>query len=859
MQQYHAAKQQYPECLLFFRLGDFYELFFDDAIVASRDLEITLTSRNKEKGEAVPMCGVPAHAADNYLAKLLEKGHRVAICDQVEDAKNAKGLVKREVVRVLSAGTTSDPNLLKSGENNYLAAVRERNGRSGLAYLDVSTGEFHMTELATEQIAETLLTLGVKEVLTASAGPLFESPAGQTANAAGYLNTELDGWVFDFEYAERVLMEFYHLHSLDGLGATGHNDAVSAAGALVHYLKDTQRSALEHLERPGYFEQTDWMMLDSVTIRHLELVEPMFDGPKKSTLLHVLNRTSTPMGARLLRKWVVKPSVKQAKIELRHEAVGELLGATIARTELVRELDQVLDVERLLARVTGPSAAPRDVIGLGSSLNCLPVLRGLTSQFQCERMRALLEGMDELADVREQIKTTIAESPPVAISDGGVVAAGFDSALDELRAIQSNSRGVIAQMEQREREQTGIDSLKVRFNNVFGFYIEVSRANSAKVPEHYDRKQTLVNAERFTTPELKEWETKVLEAEERILAIERRIFAEICQAIAAQAKRIKTTAGAIGELDVLCGLAQIAAEYDYVRPQFSASGEIQIAAGRHPVVERLSEEETGERFIPNDIFLNSTDHLLAIITGPNMGGKSTYLRQTALVSIMAQLGSFVPATKAILPIVDRIFTRIGASDNLAAGRSTFMVEMTETSQILNTATENSLILLDEVGRGTSTYDGLSIAWAVVEYIHAKVGAKTLFATHYHELTELANAFAGVFNLHVSVRQSGEKLIFLRRVEPGNADRSYGIEVARLAGLPQSVIERANEILAIHERSETAVSAELSPLPTSRIEQQSIFDPSLEGIGEELKNLNVDDIRPIEALTLLHDWKERLKD
>ncbi len=859
MQQYHAAKQQYPECLLFFRLGDFYELFFDDAIVASRDLEITLTSRNKEKGEAVPMCGVPAHAADNYLAKLLEKGHRVAICDQVEDAKNAKGLVKREVVRVLSAGTTSDPNLLKSGENNYLAAVRERNGRSGLAYLDVSTGEFHMTELATEQIAETLLTLGVKEVLTASAGPLFESPAGQTANAAGYLNTELDGWVFDFEYAERVLMEFYHLHSLDGLGATGHNDAVSAAGALVHYLKDTQRSALEHLERPGYFEQTDWMMLDSVTIRHLELVEPMFDGPKKSTLLHVLNRTSTPMGARLLRKWVVKPSVKQAKIELRHEAVGELLGATIARTELVRELDQVLDVERLLARVTGPSAAPRDVIGLGSSLNCLPVLRGLTSQFQCERMRALLEGMDELADVREQIKTTIAESPPVAISDGGVVAAGFDSALDELRAIQSNSRGVIAQMEQREREQTGIDSLKVRFNNVFGFYIEVSRANSAKVPEHYDRKQTLVNAERFTTPELKEWETKVLEAEERILAIERRIFAEICQAIAAQAKRIKTTAGAIGELDVLCGLAQIAAEYDYVRPQFSASGEIQIAAGRHPVVERLSEEETGERFIPNDIFLNSTDHLLAIITGPNMGGKSTYLRQTALVSIMAQLGSFVPATKAILPIVDRIFTRIGASDNLAAGRSTFMVEMTETSQILNTATENSLILLDEVGRGTSTYDGLSIAWAVVEYIHAKVGAKTLFATHYHELTELANAFAGVFNLHVSVRQSGEKLIFLRRVEPGNADRSYGIEVARLAGLPQSVIDRANEILAIHERSETAVSAELSPLPTSRIEQQSIFDPSLEGIGEELKNLNVDDIRPIEALTLLHDWKERLKD
>lgn len=844
---------------MFFRLGDFYELFFDDAIVASRDLGITLTSRNKEKGEAVPMCGVPAHAADNYLAKLLAKGHRVAICDQVEDAKNAKGLVKREVVRVLSAGTTSDPNLLKSGENNYLAAVKERDAKSGLAYLDVSTGEFHMTELPTDQIAETLLTLGVKEVLTPSAGPLFESPAERRGTSGGYLNTELDGWVFDFEYAERVLKEFYQLHSLDGLGASGHDDAVAAAGALIHYLKDTQRSALDHLERPGYFEQTDWMMLDSVTIRHLELVEPMFDGPKKSTLLYVLNRTSTPMGARLLRRWVLKPSVKQAEIELRHEAVGELLGATIARTELVRELDQVLDVERLLARVTGPSAAPRDVLGLGNSLNCLPVLRGLTSQFQCERMRGLFERMDELADVREQIKKTIAEAPPAAISDGGVVADGFDSALDELRAIQTNSRGVIAQMEQRERELTGIDSLKVRFNNVFGFYIEVSRANSAKVPEHYDRKQTLVNAERFTTPELKEWETKVLEAEERILAIERRIFTEICHAIAAQAKRIKTTAGAIGELDVLCGLAQIAAEYNYVRPQFSASGEIQIAAGRHPVVERLTEEESGERFIPNDIFMNNTDHLLAIITGPNMGGKSTYLRQTALVSIMAQMGSFVPATKAILPIVDRIFTRIGASDNLAAGRSTFMVEMTETSQILNMATENSLILLDEVGRGTSTYDGLSIAWAVVEYIHAKVGAKTLFATHYHELTELADAFDGVFNLHVSVRQSGEKLIFLRRVEPGNADRSYGIEVARLAGLPQSVIDRANEVLAIHERSETAVSAELSPLPAARIEQQSIFDSSIEGIVDELSNLNVDDLRPIEALTLLHEWKERLKD
>lgn len=859
MQQYHAAKQEYPECLLLFRLGDFFEFFYEDAVIASRDLQIALTARNKEKGERVPMCGVPARTVDNYLAKLLEKGRRVAICDQVEDAGKAKGLVKRAIVRVLSPGTTSDPGLLKSGENNYLAAVRKSNGRSGLAYLDVSTGEFRMTEMASEQVEETLRTLNAKEVLIPSVGPLFGPPSGRTGNGPGYVNTELDSWIFDFEYAERVLKEFYGLHSLDGLGAAGRRNAVSAAGALVHYLKDTQRSALQHLERPGYFEQKDWMVLDSVTVRNLELVEPLFDGSKKATLLNVLDRTATPMGARLLRKWVLQPSIRQAEIEQRHEAVAELHGATIARGELSRELEQMPDIERLLARVTTGSASPRDVFGLGNALKRLPALRSLTSRFQCGRMRDLLDRMDELADVCERISRTIAETPPLNISDGGVVAAGFDSELDELREIRGNSRGFIARMERREREHTGIDSLKVRFNNVFGFYIEVSKANAAKVPKHYDRKQTLVNAERFTTTELKRWETKVLEAEERILEIERRIFREACEATAAQAGRIRSTAGAIGQFDVLCGLARAAAEHDYVRPRFSVSGEIQIAAGRHPVVERLALEETGEPFIPNDVFLNDTDHALALITGPNMGGKSTYLRQTVLIAVMAQLGSFVPARKAALPVIDRIFTRIGAGDNLASGRSTFMVEMTETSQILNTATAKSLILLDEIGRGTSTYDGLAIAWAVVEHIHSKVGAKTLFATHYHELTDMAESLDGVFNLHVSVRQSGEKLIFLRRVESGNADRSYGIEVARLAGLPQSVIVRANEVLGLHERRETTVSDELSPPPQSGSRRQSIFDSSLQGVGEELKNLNIDDLRPIEALTLLNDWKQRLKD
>ena len=859
MQQYHAAKQEYPECLLFFRLGDFFELFYEDAVIASRDLQIALTSRNKEKGEPVPMCGVPVRAVDSYLAKLLEKGRRVAICDQVEDARKAKGLVKREIVRVLSPGTTSDPVLLKSGENNYLAAVRKSNGSSGLAYLDVSTGEFRMTEMASEQVEETLHTLNAKEVLIPSAGPLFESAAAPTGNGPGYVHTELDSWIFDFDYAERVLKDFYGLHSLDGLGAGGRCNAVSAAGALVHYLKDTQRSALQHIERPGYFEQKDWMALDSVTIRHLELVEPLFDSSPKATLLHVLDRTATAMGARLLRKWVLQPSIEQAEIEQRHEAVAELHGATIARGELSRELDGIPDIERLLARVTTSSASPRDVLGLGGALKRLPALRSLTSEFQGARLRDLRGRMDEIADVRERIAKTISEAPPLNISDGGVVVAGFDGELDELREIRGNSRGFIARMEQRERERTGIDSLKVRFNNVFGFYIEVSKANAAKVPEHYDRKQTLVNAERFTTTELKQWETKVLEAEERILEIERRIFREVCEATAEQAGRIRATAGAVGQLDVLCGLALTAVENDYVRPSFSASGEIQIAAGRHPVVERMAAEETGEPFIPNDVFLNDTDHTLALITGPNMGGKSTYLRQTALTAVMAQSGSFVPARKAVLPVIDRIFTRIGAGDNLASGRSTFMVEMTETSQILNTATPNSLILLDEIGRGTSTYDGLAIAWAVVEYIHSQVGAKTLFATHYHELTDLAASLDGVFNLRVSVRQSGEKLIFLRRVETGAADRSYGIEVARLAGLPPAVIARANEVLGLHERRETAVSDELAPPPQSGGKQQSIFDSSLQGVGEELQNLNIDDLRPIEALTLLNDWRQRLKD
>jgi len=861
MRQYHAAKKQAPDALLLFHLGDFYELFYEDAIVASRDLDITLTSRSKdkEKGEPVPMCGFPCRAADGYIAKLIEKGHRVAVCEQVEDPKQTKGIVRREVTRIITPGTASDLNLLKAGENNYLAAMVDRGERSGLAYVDVSTGEFRMTELPIGEAEGSLDSLGVREVLVPGAGPLFD---GHSANGNGSgvrrLATEVDAWVFDNDYAERLLREHYGLHTLDGLGAGDCGAALGAAGALLHYLRETQRASLGHLDRPQFFRRRDWMTLDPVTVRNLELVEPLFGGSNKSTLLSVVNRTETAMGSRLLRQWLLRPALDRGEIEARQGGVAELVASTITRTEIGRELSHVHDIERLLARVTLGSATPRDVVGLGQSLKCLPMVRALVGQLSSERMRSLLSRLDELADVRETVLGTLSEKAPVSLADGGVVAQGVDAELDELRELSTNSRGYIASLEQRERERTGIASLKVKHNNVFGFFIEVSKANKALVPDDYDRKQTLVNAERYTIPELKEYERRVVDAEDRILEKERAIFDRVRLSVAAEAVRIRTAAGAIAELDVLHSLALVAAERNYVRPEFNDEGELQIAAGRHPVIEKLADEEGGDRFTPNDVYLNPTTHVIAVITGPNMGGKSTYLRQTALIAVLAQIGSFVPARQARLPVLDRIFTRIGASDNLAMGRSTFMVEMTETSQILNTATENSLILLDEVGRGTSTFDGLSIAWSVVEHLHQKTRAKTLFATHYHELTELADLLSGVANLHVSVKESGDRVIFLRKVEPGKADRSYGIEVARLAGLPLEVVSRAREVLKKHEQREVSLSEELSVEDQVRAHQQSIFEVDPTGVLEELRSLNIDELKPIEAMMLLDRLKSRVR-
>ena len=860
MRQYNSVKQQVPNTLLMFRLGDFYELFFEDAVTAARELEITLTSRNKEKGAAIPMCGVPYHAAQGYIARLIQKGYRVAICDQMEDPRFAKKLVKRELTRVVTPGTAMDAALVRSHENNYLAAVARVEGKSGVAYVDLSTGEFRATEMDASEVAAALEQLGAREVLVAGGLPLL---AQAERPGTRFVATELEDWVFTPDYAGRALRDHFKLASLDGCGLAGRPAAVGAAGAILHYLRDTQRGSLDHLDRPSYFNRADGMVLDAVTVRNLELLEPLFaadaapGAPEQATLLAVLDTTLTGMGGRLLRSRLLRPSTDRAEIEQRLDAVGELLQQTILRAEVRKQLGGILDMERLLAKVTLGSAGPRDVLALGLSIAKIPALKRCFDTQQAARLRSLDERLDELPDVANLILEAIADEPPLNIADGGTIRAGFHAELDELRDLSQNGKQHIARIEARERSRTGIASLKVRFNNVFGYYIEITRANLQLAPADYERKQTLANAERFTTPELKDYERKVLDAEDKIQTLEKELFADLRKRVAAEAQRVRSTAAAVGELDVTAALAQVAAENRYHRPSFSPAGEMRIMAGRHPVIERMADRDAG-RFIPNDLYLNNSTDLIAIITGPNMGGKSTYLRQAALIAIMAQMGGFVPAESATLPLIDRVFTRIGASDNLSRGRSTFMVEMTETAAILNTATERSFIVLDEIGRGTATYDGLALAWAVVEHIHARTRAKTLFATHYHELTELAGQLEGVRNLMVTVKEAGDHIIFLRKVQPGAADRSYGIEVARLAGLPLGVIERAREVLRLHERTEREVTGELTHAEERGPVQISLFEPLGYGIAERIRGLHLDELRPIEALRLLSELQEELK-
>jgi DNA mismatch repair protein MutS len=862
MRQYSSIKERHPQALLLFRLGDFYELFFEDAIVASKELEITLTSRNKEKGVAIPMCGVPYHAAEGYIARLIRKGYRVAICDQMEDPRFAKKLVKREVTRVVTPGTAIDSHVLEPRENNYLAALAEQGGAAGVAFADLSTGEFRATEFsgaeAAPRLREEIERMRPRELLQVSGQAAFDLPPAQ---GAPLTRTSLDEWVFSEDYGARLLRDHFRVATLDGYGLEGHPLAIAAAGAVLHYVRETQRGSLGHLDGIRFYEQRDSLILDPTTLRNLELLEPIFGEPRHSTLLGALDQCMTSLGARQLKHWLLRPSVNRAEIERRWEAVEELLKNTIGRDELRRVLGEVQDLERLLSKVTLESANARDLLALKSSLHQLPLIRSYIAGFRAARLRELWEQLDELADLHDLLEKSIHPSPSALLTEGDLIRPGYHAELDELRGLSQNSKQAVAAIETRERERTRIGSLKVRFNNIFGYYIEVSKPNLPLVPADYERKQTLVNAERFTTPELKQLEAKILDAEERSQTLERELFAEIRRQVAAEARRIRQTARILAELDVLACFATLAAERNYHRPEISGDGEMVIVQGRHPVIERICEEEQSGRFIPNDLYLNPSADLILIITGPNMGGKSTYLRQAALIALMAQMGSFVPAERAKLPILDRIFTRIGASDNLARGRSTFMVEMTEAASILNTATPQSLVLLDEIGRGTATFDGLAIAWAVVEHLQTHTHARTLFATHYHELTELAELLPGVRNYHVSVKESGSNIVFLRKVEPGSADKSYGIEVARLAGLPTNVIERAREILARHEQSERTLSARLESRPESeeaRAVQLTIFTPLNAEVVRALENADLDNLKPIEALNLLAELKKQIQ-
>ncbi|MGI4853728.1 MAG: DNA mismatch repair protein MutS [Janthinobacterium lividum] len=872
MRQFNAAKAAHPDALLFFRMGDFYELFYDDAVVASRELQLTLTARDRER--AVPMCGVPYHAADGYLQKLLRKGFRIAVCEQMEDPKLTKTIVRREVTRVLTPGTALDPNA-GAGENTFLAAMAVAADRkaAGVALLDLSTGEFRTTEFrgatavrdAAEEVArnrprEVLLPAGLH--LGSSQAELDGSEPGDDLLSSVKTRTPVEDWAFAPDYALPLLQNHFRAHSLDGFGLSNRVAAASAAGALLHYLRATKHNDLEHLETPRFYERSTCLELDAVSVRNLELVEPLFSGESsQTTLCYALDACRTPMGKRLLRAVLLRPSINPAEIAERHDAVGEAAASLTARERLRRSLEGVLDLERLLARLALDSAGPREVVALGRTLAALPPVQTALADLHKGRWAYLQDGFDTLSEVCARIATVLVEEPPLRLGDGDAIADNVDAELDELRGLSRSGRASVAAIEERERTRTGIGSLKVRFNSVFGYYLEITRANLANVPPDYERKQTLVNAERFTTPELKDYERKILTAQERIGEIEGRIFADLRREVLLAATRMRDTARRLAEIDLLANFAHIAALRGWHRPDIVADSIVlEFAEARHPVVELRLEESGAGRFVPNSGFLNgASGPSLALITGPNMGGKSTYLRMAALLVILAQSGSFVPAVAMKLGLVDRIFTRIGASDNVARGRSTFMVEMTETAAILNSATARSLVLLDEMGRGTATYDGLSLAWAAVEHLHDRIGARTLFATHYHELTLLDEKLKHLINLRVACRESPTGIVFLHQVESGAASRSYGIEVAKLAGVPREVIARARAVLKMHEKAESASTAaatqaaQIAPAPM----QMTIFTPLSQRVVDRVRALDVDRMTPMEALQLLVELKREI--
>ena len=850
LRQYQELKQQHPGTLLFFRLGDFYELFFDDAVTGARELQITLTARHKERGDPIPMCGVPHHSAANYIARLVRRGYRVAICEQTEDPGKTKKLVRREVVRIVTPGTPIDPQLLEPRESVYLAAICSIGEQVGAAFLDISTGEFRATQAtgpnAWERIRADLESYLPRELLfPASLGtlvtnglfnklqtvPLPLSAEGQHQNVnqpqtvAGnnITLTALDDWLWQPDDCKALLLDHFGTRSLAGYGLEEKVEAIRAAGACLRYAKDTQNAAAAHVTDLVYFEPQDHLVLDNITIRNLELVEAL-TGTGGRSLLEVIDQTVTPMGARMLRSWLLRPCIKQGEVEARLAAVANLHSSQIARDKLRSLLKEVSDLERLAGRINLGSATPRDLYAILRSLNQVSPVRELVSDSESSLLQILSETLEDLPELRSLILQAIADDPPAKVSEGGAIRDGHSPELDELRSVSRNAKQVIAKMETTERSRSGIGNLRIRFNGVFGYYIEVSKGNASRVPEDYERRQTLANSERFTTPELKEWEKKVLGAEDRITQLETELFGAVCRQVAAETKRMQATARALATLDSLASLAEIAVRRRYVRPLMHDGDEIEIVKGRHAVIEAYSDDP----FVPNSIYLNNSTDRLLIITGPNMGGKSTVLRQTAIICLLAQMGSFVPADKARLPLLDRVWTRVGASDDLTRGRSTFMVEMTETAAILHSATPRSLILLDEIGRGTATFDGLSIAWAVAEYLHDSTehAAKTLFATHYHELTELAERLPGAQNYQIIATEREGEVVFLHRLERGRASKSYGIEVARLAGLPPVVLQNAREVLARLERYELDVFAEEENVAAFREASSNVTAPPI---------------------------------
>ena len=871
MQKYLETKEQYKDCIIFYRLGDFYEMFFDDAILVSKELELTLTGKSCGLEERAPMCGVPHHAVDSYLNRLVKNGHKVAIVEQVEDPALAKGLVKREVTRIVTPGTNLDTSAIDEGKYNYLMCIVCLSDSYGVSVVDITTGDYYVTEVnSLRAITDEINKYMPSEIICNDAFMMSGADIDDLKNRLGITIFNLDSWYFDDESCQDALRRHFKVYDLSGLGINDYPCGTVAAGAIMQYLTETQKTSLAHLTRLIPYSTNKFMILDTSTRRNLELCETLREKQKRGSLLWVLDKTKTAMGARLLRNYIEQPLINKNEIVERQNAVSQFNKHLITRDEIREYLSPIYDLERLISKISYKSANPRDLIAFKNSLEMLPHIKGLLAELDSELLRNINEELDTLEDLTTLIADAINEEPPIVIKEGGIIKTGYNEEVDRLRSAKTEGKTWLAELETQEREDTGINNLKVKYNKVFGYYLEVTNSYQDLVPEHYIRKQTLANAERYTTPKLKELEDVILGAEDKLFSLEYNLFSDIRDQISEQVERIQRTAKAVAQVDVFASLAFVAEKNDFVKPKINEKGVIDIKDGRHPVVEKMM---TDNMFITNDTYLDNYENRVSIITGPNMAGKSTYMRQTALITLMAQIGSFVPASYANIGICDKIFTRVGASDDLASGQSTFMVEMTEVANILRNATNKSLLILDEIGRGTSTFDGLSIAWAVVEHIcdTKKLGAKTLFATHYHELTELEGTLRGVNNYCISVKEQGDDIVFLRKIVKGGADKSYGIQVAKLAGVPETVINRAKELVA--ELSNADISAKARDIANGyvnnnsyidvknsvEVQQMSLFDTVKDDdIINELSELDLSDMTPIEALNTLFKMQNKLK-